>query len=88
MLKYGTVKLFCKKDKCRVQCFKSYQKSLSSKVGYLTKYKGTERVSNLDCDMTTKDEKCISSFIYVNDVPMHIEICHDEYDHCEIIARS
>jgi len=84
MLKYGKIKLFCKHNKSRVKFFNSYKPSLSSKVANLTKYRGKKSVSNLDCDITTIKDKCILSFIHVNDVPMTIEICHSEFERCEI----
>ena len=88
MLKYGKIKLFCKKDKCRFQFFNSYKSSLSSKVAYLQNNNNERKVSNLDCDFTTIDNKCILSFIHVNDIPMNIEICYSDHEACEIIESN
>ena len=88
MLKYAKVYIGYKGNYSYKKRFDYYKPALSSKVAFLNKTRATGNVSNFDCDVTQINDNCLTSFVYIEDTPMFIEICKNcEVDYCSIYTE-
>ena len=85
MLKYARVKIEIKGNCSYKKRFNFYKPALSSKVASLDNKHPSGQVSNFDCDYTYVKQNCLYSFIYVENVPMFLQMCtHCKCDNCII----
>lgn len=77
MFKIAKIKIGVKGNGNYKTIFNSYKPKLSYAVAHLCNKEHTGKVSNFDADYTYLEEKCLHSYVLVEDIPMLLEICKE-----------
>ena len=89
MLKYATIKIGIKGNTSFKARYNHYKPVLCSKLAYLKKSKATGQFSSFDCDFTEVQNNCLNSFVYIEQIPLNIEICKNcQRNYCKLFVRT